>query len=44
MVNKVEDLLSRIVDLEGHLDSRPGDRAELRRRDELKRCAPVFAT
>ena len=34
--NKIEDLLSRIVALEESFDSRPGDVAEQRRRDEVR--------
>ena len=34
--NKIEDLLSRIVALEERFDSRPGDVAEQRRRDQLR--------
>lgn len=40
--NKVEDLLSRIVVLENHLDSCPSDVVEQRRRDELCRCVAIF--
>jgi hypothetical protein len=44
MVDKVEDLLSSIVDLEKYLDSRPGGVPELRRREKLQRCALAFPT
>ena len=37
MGNKVEVLLPRVVALEEHFDSRPGDVAEQRPRDELVR-------
>ena len=39
--NKIENLLSRIVALEERFDSRPGDVAEQRRRDELIRYVVV---
>ena len=35
--NKIEDLLARIIVLERHLDSRPSDVEEQRRREELRR-------
>lgn len=37
MENKIEVLLSHIVELEGFFDSCPGDVAERRRRDDLIR-------
>ena len=40
--NKIEVLLSHIVTLEQFFDSRPGDVAEQRRRDELIRYILVF--
>ena len=40
--NKIEGLLSRIVALENHFDSRPSDVADQRRRDELRRYVATF--
>lgn len=40
--NKTEDLLSRIVALEKHFDSRPSDVAEQRRRDQLRWYEAIF--
>ena len=37
--NKIENLLSRVVAVEDHFNSRPSDVAEQRRRDELIRYA-----
>ena len=42
MGNKIKILLSHVVLLEEYLDSRPGDVAEQRRRDELIRYIPHF--
>ena len=41
MENKIEILLSHVVALEELFDSRPGDVAEQRRRDELIQYAVV---
>ena len=42
MENKVANLLARIVVLEERFDTRPGDVAEQRRRDDLIRYATIF--
>ena len=42
--NKVENLLSRIVVLEDHFDSRPNDVPEQRRRHELQRYVVGFCS
>ena len=44
MGNKVEVLLPRVAALEEHFDSRPGDVAEQRRRDELIQYATMLTS